>query len=127
KWSKLRRKQREERESIWSTCPPNAPHDQIIQELDELLEISAMIDSRPENMDHDLIDVSPLASSKQLLPNFLDLPEYLEIDDIVLDTKSVDTQLVSPFLDQCDELDDGEILELALAINPETVSEIAFV
>ncbi|GJW97703.1 hypothetical protein Tco_0179511 [Tanacetum coccineum] len=71
--------------------PPNAPLDLVVQELDELIEISAMIDSRLENIDHDLIDVSPPASPEQLLHNFLDPHEYLEIDDIVLDAETIDT------------------------------------
>ncbi|GJT10048.1 hypothetical protein Tco_0857090 [Tanacetum coccineum] len=85
--------------------PPNAPRDRVVKELDEVLELSAMIDSRLENIDHNLIDVSPTASPEQLLHNFLDPPEYLEIDDIVSDAESVDTPLVSPFLDS----DDGEV------------------
>nr|GEU47461.1 hypothetical protein [Tanacetum cinerariifolium] len=83
--------------------PPNAPHDQVVQELDKILEISTMIDSRLENIDHDLIDVSPPASPEQLLHIFLDPPEYLEINDIMSDVESVDTPFVSPFLDSDDD------------------------
>ncbi|GJW60417.1 hypothetical protein Tco_0109752 [Tanacetum coccineum] len=90
--------------------PPNAPRDQIVQELDELLEIYAMIDSQLENIDHDLINVSPPASLEQLLHEFLDPPAYLEIDDIVSDTDFVDTPLICPFLDSHDEIDDGEVV-----------------
>ncbi|GJW97306.1 RNA-directed DNA polymerase, eukaryota, reverse transcriptase zinc-binding domain protein [Tanacetum coccineum] len=79
-------------------------------ELDELLEIFAMIDSRLENIDHDLIVVPPPYSPEQLLQNFLDPPEYLEIDDIISDIKSVDTPLVYYFLDSNDESDNGEVV-----------------
>ncbi|GJV10319.1 hypothetical protein Tco_1351860, partial [Tanacetum coccineum] len=87
---------------------PNTPRNQIVQELYELLEISAMIDSRLENIDHNLIDFSPPASPEKLLHDLLDPPEYLEIDNIVSDDDSVNTPLVSPFLDLDDESDDGE-------------------
>ncbi|GKE38695.1 hypothetical protein Tco_1462100, partial [Tanacetum coccineum] len=86
----------------------NAPRDQIAQELDELLEISAMIDSHLENINHDQIVVPLPASPEQLLHSFLDPPEFLEIDDIVLNAESVNTPLVSPFLDLDDESDDSE-------------------
>ncbi|GKC34027.1 hypothetical protein Tco_1046411 [Tanacetum coccineum] len=66
--------------------PPNAPRDQVVNEL---LEISAMIDSRLGNIDHNLIVVPPLASPEQLLHNFLNPLEYLEIDDIVSDTEQI--------------------------------------
>ncbi|GKB20392.1 hypothetical protein Tco_0854315, partial [Tanacetum coccineum] len=89
---------------------PNAPRDQIFQELDELLEISSMVDSRLEIVDHDLTDVSPPTSTEQLLHDFFNLPKYLEIDDIVSDAESVDTPLLSLFLDSNDELDDGEVV-----------------
>ncbi|GKA74479.1 hypothetical protein Tco_0780781 [Tanacetum coccineum] len=42
--------------------------------------------------------------------NPFDPPEFLEIDDIVSDLESVDTPLVSPFLDSDDESDDGEVV-----------------
>ncbi|GJW89733.1 hypothetical protein Tco_0167286 [Tanacetum coccineum] len=79
---------------------PNAPSDQIVQELNELLEVSTMINSRLENIDHDLIDVSPPTLPEQLLHGFLDPTKYLEIDDIVSDAESVDTPLVSLFFNQ---------------------------
>ncbi|GKD13456.1 hypothetical protein Tco_1197863 [Tanacetum coccineum] len=68
--------------------PPNATCDQIAQELDELLEISAIFDSCLEN--------NPL--------------KFLGIDSIVSDAESVDTPLVSPFLNSDDESDDGEVI-----------------
>ncbi|GKB46151.1 hypothetical protein Tco_0896904 [Tanacetum coccineum] len=80
------------------------------KELDELLEISDMIDSRLENIDHDLIVFPPPASPEQLLHNFLDPPKFLKVDDIVADAEFVDTLLVSPFLDLDDESDDGEVV-----------------
>ncbi|GKC23901.1 hypothetical protein Tco_1026051 [Tanacetum coccineum] len=61
-----------------------------------------------ENIDHDLINISLPASPQQLLYDFLDPPEYLEIYDIVSDAKPVDIPLVSLFLDPDDELDDDE-------------------
>nr|GEU41745.1 Gag-Pol polyprotein [Tanacetum cinerariifolium] len=88
--------------------PRNAPRDQITQEPDELFEISAMIDYRLEKSNHDQIVVPPPASPEQLLHNFLDPPEFLEIDDIVSDAESVDTPLESLFLDSDNESDDGE-------------------
>nr|GEV63914.1 reverse transcriptase domain-containing protein [Tanacetum cinerariifolium] len=96
--------------SFGPPVPPKAPRDQIVQELDELLEISAMIDSCLENIDHDQIVVPPPASPEQLLHNFLDPLEFLGIDDIVSDAESVDTPLVSLFLNSDDELDDGEVV-----------------
>nr|GEW38658.1 zinc finger, PMZ-type [Tanacetum cinerariifolium] len=54
-------------ESIWLVCPTKRTRDQISQELDDLLEIFAMIDCRLENIDHDQIVVSPPASPEQLL------------------------------------------------------------
>nr|GFA08166.1 hypothetical protein [Tanacetum cinerariifolium] len=48
----------------------------------------------------------PPASPEQLLHNVLDLPEFLKIDNIVSDAESVDTSLVSPFLESDDESND---------------------
>ncbi|GKD10505.1 hypothetical protein Tco_1190190 [Tanacetum coccineum] len=69
-----------------------------------------MINSRLENINHDLINVSPPTSPEQMLYDFLNPPEYLEIDDIVSDIESMDTPLVSPFLDSDDKSDDGEVI-----------------
>ncbi|GJQ91612.1 hypothetical protein Tco_0002751 [Tanacetum coccineum] len=89
----------------------NAPRDQIAQELDELFEISAMIDSHLENIDHDQIVVPLPASPEQVLYGFFDPPKFLDINDIVLNAESVNTPLVSPFLDSDDESDDSEDIE----------------
>nr|GEU41319.1 hypothetical protein [Tanacetum cinerariifolium] len=83
--------------------PPNVPRNQVAQELNELLEISVMIDSCLENIDHNQIMIPPPASPEQLLNDFLDPSDLLEIDDIVSDAESMDTPLVSPFLDSDDE------------------------
>ncbi|GJU31519.1 hypothetical protein Tco_1175108 [Tanacetum coccineum] len=48
----------------------------------------------------------PPASPEQLLYNVLDPPKFLEIDDIVFDAESVDTSLVSHFLNSDDESND---------------------
>ncbi|GKC11493.1 hypothetical protein Tco_1008275 [Tanacetum coccineum] len=50
---------------------------------------------------------SPPSLPEQLLNNFLNPPDFLGIDKIVSDAKSVDTPLVSPFLDSDDDSDDG--------------------
>ncbi|GKC77089.1 hypothetical protein Tco_1127863 [Tanacetum coccineum] len=62
--------------------PPNPSRDQIIQELDELLEFSAMIDSHLENLN--------------------DLEPDLEFEDV---------PPVSPFIDSCEELDDADVID----------------
>ncbi|GJS10735.1 hypothetical protein Tco_0367531 [Tanacetum coccineum] len=90
--------------------PPNAPRDQVVKELDELLEISAMIDSRLETNDHNQIVVPPPASSEQLLHDFFDPSKFLKADDIISDAESMDTPLVSPFLDSYDKSNDGEVV-----------------
>ncbi|GJZ24891.1 hypothetical protein Tco_0562350 [Tanacetum coccineum] len=47
---------------------------------------------------------------EQLLNDFMNPPDVLEMDDLESDNKSVDTPLVSPFIDSDDESDDGEVL-----------------
>ncbi|GKD13508.1 hypothetical protein Tco_1197915 [Tanacetum coccineum] len=79
--------------------PPNVPCDQIVQELDELLEISVMIDSLLENIDHNQIIIPPPASPEQLLNDFMDPPNFLEMDDLESDVEFEDTPLISLFLD----------------------------
>ncbi|GJT78995.1 hypothetical protein Tco_1045720 [Tanacetum coccineum] len=69
----------------------------VVQELDELQEISAYIDSRLENI-------------KQFLNGFVNPPNEIDMDDLDLDDESIDTPLVSPFLDLDDDSDDGEVL-----------------
>ncbi|GJY13074.1 hypothetical protein Tco_0382383 [Tanacetum coccineum] len=80
------------------------------KELDELLEISAMIDSRLETNDHNQIVVPPPASSEQLLHDFFDPSKFLEVDDIISDAESMDTPLVSPFLDSYDKSNHDEVV-----------------
>ncbi|GJT84983.1 hypothetical protein Tco_1066700 [Tanacetum coccineum] len=70
--------------------PPNGLHVRITQELNELRAISAMIDSY----------------LGQPLNNFINSHDVIEMDDLESDDGSVDTPLVSPFLDS----DDGEVL-----------------
>ncbi|GJS22685.1 hypothetical protein Tco_0451317 [Tanacetum coccineum] len=74
--------------------PPNGLHVRIIQELNELHAISAMIDSH----------------LGQPLNDFMHSHNVIEMDDLKSDNGSVDTPLVSPFLDSDDELNDGEVL-----------------
>nr|GFB38423.1 protein kinase-like domain, concanavalin A-like lectin/glucanase domain protein [Tanacetum cinerariifolium] len=80
--------------------PPALPtvlHVKVVQELDELQEISAYIDSRLENIKH-------------FLNGFLNPPNKINMDDLESDNESVDTPFVSPFLDLDDDSDDGEVL-----------------
>nr|GEW65368.1 hypothetical protein [Tanacetum cinerariifolium] len=70
--------------------PPNVPRDHIVQELDELLEISAMIDSHLRNIDHNQIMIPPPAPPEQLLNDLFDV-------------ESVDTPFVCPFVDSDDQ------------------------
>ncbi|GKF89414.1 hypothetical protein Tco_0263377, partial [Tanacetum coccineum] len=74
--------------------PPNGLHVRITQELNELRAISAMIDSH----------------LGQPLNDFMNSHNIIEMDDLESDDGSVDTPLVSPFLDSDDESDDGEVL-----------------
>ncbi|GJR67037.1 hypothetical protein Tco_0013102 [Tanacetum coccineum] len=72
---------------------PTALRAKVFQELNELQEISTYIDSRLENID-------------QFLNGFTQPPNEIDMDDLEPDDESVDTPLVSPFLDS----DDGEVL-----------------
>ncbi|GKD40054.1 hypothetical protein Tco_1260261, partial [Tanacetum coccineum] len=76
-------------------------------ELNELRAISAIIDSCLENIDHKKIKIPPPVPIEQLLNDFMDSPDVLEMDELESDNESIDTPLVSPFLDSDDELDDG--------------------
>ncbi|GJS21692.1 hypothetical protein Tco_0450324, partial [Tanacetum coccineum] len=58
----------------------------VVQELNELQEISTYIDSRLENID-------------QFLYGFTQQTNEINVDDLEPDDESVDTPLVSPFLD----------------------------
>ncbi|GKD54230.1 hypothetical protein Tco_1287617 [Tanacetum coccineum] len=82
----------------------------ITQELNELRVISAMIDSRLENIDHTQIKIPPPVLIEQLLNDFIDSPDMIEMDDLESDNESIDTPLVSLLLDSDDELDDGKVL-----------------
>ncbi|GKB24969.1 hypothetical protein Tco_0864370 [Tanacetum coccineum] len=89
---------------------PNGLRAKITQELNELRAISSMIDSLLENIDHTRIAIPPTAPFEQLFNDFMNPPGVLEMDDLESDDESVDTPLVSPFLDSDDESDDGEVL-----------------
>nr|GEW84902.1 calcium/proton exchanger [Tanacetum cinerariifolium] len=69
----------------------------VVQKLDELQEVSSYIYSRLENIKH-------------FLNGFVNLPNEIYMDDLDPDDESVDTPLVSPFLDSDDDSDDGEVL-----------------
>ncbi|GJY86911.1 hypothetical protein Tco_0500937 [Tanacetum coccineum] len=69
-----------------------------------------MIDSRLKNIDHTQIKIPPPVPIEQLLNDFMDLPDVLEMDDLKFDNESIDGTLVSPFLDSDGELYDEEVL-----------------
>ncbi|GJZ62975.1 hypothetical protein Tco_0619396 [Tanacetum coccineum] len=84
--------------------PTNNPHilqitlcARVIQEVSELQTISAYIDSR-------------LESINQFLNGFTQQPNEIDVDDLEPDDESVDTPLVSPFLDSNDDSNNGEVL-----------------
>nr|GEV31259.1 homeodomain-like protein [Tanacetum cinerariifolium] len=99
-----------ENENPFVPAPPNGVRAKVTQELTELYEISAMTDSRLENIDHTQIKIPSLVPIEQLFNNFMDSPDVLEMDDLESDNESIDIPLVSLFLDSDDELDDGEVL-----------------
>ncbi|GJS39569.1 hypothetical protein Tco_0564612 [Tanacetum coccineum] len=70
--------------------PLNRLHIRITQELNELRVILAMIDSH----------------LGQLLNDFINSHDVFEMDDLESDDGSIDTPLVSPFLDSDDDSDD---------------------
>ncbi|GJR17162.1 homeodomain-like protein [Tanacetum coccineum] len=76
---------------------PTAIREKVVQELNELQEISTYIDSRLENID-------------QLLNGFTQQPNEIDVDGFKPNNESVDTPLVSPFLDSDDDSDDSEVL-----------------
>ncbi|GJT72618.1 hypothetical protein Tco_1031904 [Tanacetum coccineum] len=80
--------------NLFVPIPPNELHVRITQELKELRAISAMINSQLEE---------PLNDS-------MNPHNVIEMDDLMSDDGSIDTPLVSPFLDSDDESDDGEVL-----------------
>ncbi|GJR28222.1 hypothetical protein Tco_1104454 [Tanacetum coccineum] len=68
----------------------------VVQELHELHAMSTFIDSRLENIE-------------QFLSGFVNRPNETDMDNLESKDKSVDTPLVSPFLDSDDNSDDGEV------------------
>ncbi|GJV57376.1 hypothetical protein Tco_1458381 [Tanacetum coccineum] len=76
---------------------PTTLHARVVQELSELHTISTYIDSR-------------LESINRFLSGFTQQPNEIDVDDLEPDDESVDTPLVSPFLDLDDDSDDGEVL-----------------
>ncbi|GKB87184.1 hypothetical protein Tco_0959456 [Tanacetum coccineum] len=76
---------------------PTALRAKVFQELNELQAISTYIDSRLENID-------------QFLNGFMQPPIESDMNNLESDDDSVDTPLVSPFLDSDDDFDDGEVL-----------------
>ncbi|GKB54883.1 hypothetical protein Tco_0905636 [Tanacetum coccineum] len=89
---------------------PNGLRARMSQKLNELHAISAYIDSHLKNIDHTQIIIPPLVLFEQLLNDFRNPPDVLEMDDLESDNKSVDTPFISPFIDSDDESDDGEVL-----------------
>ncbi|GJT07029.1 hypothetical protein Tco_0841491 [Tanacetum coccineum] len=89
--------------------PPNCLRAKISQDLNELRPFLAVIDSRLENIDHTQIIIPPIPF-EQLLKDFINPPDVFEMDDLNSDNESIDTPLVSPFIDSDDKLDDGEVL-----------------
>nr|GEY53037.1 hypothetical protein [Tanacetum cinerariifolium] len=80
--------------------PPALPtmlRAKVIQELNELQAISTYIDSCLENID-------------QFLNGFIRPPNEIDMDDLEPDGESVETPLVSPFLDLDDDSNDDEVL-----------------
>ncbi|GKF70572.1 hypothetical protein Tco_0203629, partial [Tanacetum coccineum] len=76
---------------------PTALREKVVQELNELQAISTYIDYRQENVD-------------QFLNGFTQQPNEIDVDGFEPDNESIDTPLVSPFLDSVDDSDDGEVL-----------------
>nr|GEV91387.1 hypothetical protein [Tanacetum cinerariifolium] len=69
-----------------------------------------MIDSRLENINHTQIIIPPPIPIEQILNDFMNSPDVFEMDDLESDKESIDTLLISPFIDSDEELDDGEVL-----------------
>nr|GEZ22720.1 hypothetical protein [Tanacetum cinerariifolium] len=74
--------------------PPNRLHFKITEELNKLHAISTMINSHLE----------------QPLNDSMNSHNIVEMDDLKSDDGSIDTPIVSPFLDSDDESDDGEVI-----------------
>ncbi|GJW20045.1 hypothetical protein Tco_0027481 [Tanacetum coccineum] len=90
---------------------PNGLRARISQKINELHAISAIIDSRLENIDHTQIIIPPPVPFEHLLTDgFMNPPNVFEMDDLESENESIDTPLVSPFIDLDEESDDGEVL-----------------
>nr|GEU71548.1 hypothetical protein [Tanacetum cinerariifolium] len=76
---------------------PTALRAKVVQELNKLKEISTYIDSCLENI-------------YQFLNGFTQPSNEIDMVDLEQDDESVDTPLVSPFLDSDDDSDNGEVL-----------------
>ncbi|GKF59285.1 hypothetical protein Tco_0176071, partial [Tanacetum coccineum] len=84
---------------------PNELCARISQKINELYVISAIIDSRLENIDHTQIIIPPPVPFEHLLTDgFMNLPNVFEMDDLESENESIDT----PHLDE--ESDDEEVL-----------------
>nr|GEY57284.1 hypothetical protein [Tanacetum cinerariifolium] len=82
---------------LWSTRPSIGLYDNISTDLKVPKAISTYIDSRLENID-------------RFLNGFTQQPNEIDVDDLEPDDESVDTHLVSHFLDSDDDSNDGEVL-----------------
>ncbi|GJT76585.1 hypothetical protein Tco_1043310 [Tanacetum coccineum] len=76
---------------------PTALRAKFVKKVNKLQAISTYIDSRVEKIN-------------QFLNGFTRPPNEIDIDDIKPDDESIDTPLVSPFLESDDDFDDGEVL-----------------
>nr|GEV61129.1 hypothetical protein [Tanacetum cinerariifolium] len=97
--------------NLFVPVPPNGLRARISQELNELRVILTAIDSHLENINHTQITIPPLVPFEQLLNDFMNPPDVFEMDDLEFGNESVDTHLVSPFIDSYEESDDGEVLK----------------
>ncbi|GJS86057.1 hypothetical protein Tco_0752598 [Tanacetum coccineum] len=115
-----------ERESSGPPVLLNLTRDQIFQELGELLEFSAMIDSHLENIYHNQLVITPPASPEHLLNDFMDPRDFLEVYDLESDVESDDTPIVSHFLASDEESDDGEFVAYFDPILPLNITRKTF-
>nr|GEU45175.1 hypothetical protein [Tanacetum cinerariifolium] len=69
-----------------------------------------MMDYYFKNIDHNQLIITPSASSKHLLNDFIDAHDILEVNDLESDVGYEDTPLVSYFLDSHEESNDGEVI-----------------
>nr|GEU30009.1 hypothetical protein [Tanacetum cinerariifolium] len=76
---------------------PTALRVKVVQELDKLQAILAYIDS-------------PLENVKHFLNGFVNPPNEINMDDLKSGDESIDTPLVSLFVDSNDDSNDGEVL-----------------